>query len=204
MIIHKRELVRKYSAELLKTKVNVNKRVYLNRPAPVFFNAEMPCILVHFNTEPVQDVVGDKYHQKEIQRNMRLSVDVLTADTVQRDINDQPNSTAEDEADRISAQIERAFFSDPYFGKALPDYDPEKIDGLIFGLRLISTDPYTPEQDSDRRFLIMRNTFELYYETPGYIDYRFVDFDNYNIKINRSGWDEETVDPTLLEAEGEI
>ena len=199
--INPRTEIRRYIVAMLKDSLDIGGRVYANRPSPIFLQ-ELPVCLVSFQTEPAKVIVGDRYSPKEYQRDLRVNIDIMVDQPVDPDTSLNESQKAEDYLDFLTWQAEQAMFGDWLLAERLPDYDPNNPCGLTLGMSLISTDPYNVDTDSDRRIIAQRSQFEVPYETSAYKDLRFSTFEEYNIKINRVGYDENTVDPTLIEAEG--
>lgn len=205
---HHRTAIRRYAVELLKNKVDVGRRVFPERPSPIFIQ-EVPCVLVYFVSEPVDIIVGDTYSPKEYQRNLRVSVDVWTNATIDpEDIEENPgvndSQDAEDRVDYLAWQVERAFSDDWLFAQMLPGYDANNPQGLTMGMRLVSTDPYNVDVESETLAIAQSLQWEIPYETSAYVDKKYADFAEYQTDIMRVNWDENTVDPVLLSAEGKL
>jgi len=198
---HQRTVIRRYLVNLLKANIDVAGRVFPNRPSPLFLQ-ELPCVLIHFGQEPAEVIAGDMYSPKQYQRNLRTNIDVITEELIDPDSLLNESQKTEDKMDFLAWQIEQTIFDDWTLGRNLPDYDPEVPNGLTLGMRLVNTEPYIIDDKTERRILANRIQFETPYETDAYKLKRFKDFDEYDMKINRVGWTADTVDPTLIAAEG--
>jgi len=203
--VHPRSALRRYLVDLLKDTVDVGGRVFPNRPSPVFIS-EVPCVLVHFSTEPTDVIVGDMYSPKEYQANARVNIDFLTDEVINPDAEPNENERTEDRLDFLSHQARQAIFDDWTLAKRLPGFDgnnPKTWTGLSLGMRLVSADPYNMDVDSERRVAAQRDQFEIPYQFSAYKDYRFKDFKEYKAEILRLDYKTAT-DPVLLAAEGDL
>jgi len=202
--MHRRTAIRKYVKKLLKNKVDVGDRIYCNRPSPIFLH-ELPCVLIFFTAEPVDIIVGDTTNPKEYQRNLRLNIDVITDEPIDPDLELNESDAAEDVLDAMAWQVEMAMADDWTLSKLLPGYDPnaQEVNGLSMGTRLVSTDPYNIDTDSERRLAGQRLQFEVPYETPAYTDKKYTDFLEYLAEFYEVK-DGEVVDNVLTAAEGKV
>ncbi len=183
---HNRTGIRHYARDLLVDSVDVGGRVFLNRPHPVFFDS-LPCVLVYAAAEPVEVIVGDQYSPKEYQRNLRLNVDIVVEEQCRPDVDPESNMAAEDLADKLAWQIERAFSNDWTFARRSPNFDPNaNAPGLLLGLRLVDTTPYSIDGEGDVRLLVQRMQWELPYESPAYVDSKYRDFLEYYAEMNQA------------------
>lgn len=200
---HLRTPIRRYLVDLLKSEVDVGGKVFPNRPSPIFLN-ETPCVLVYFATESAEIIVGDKYNPKEYERTPQVNIDVLSDEVINPAANPNESQETEDRLDFYSWQIEQAIWGDQLLAKNLDGYDPDNPCGLTLGISLLSNEPYNIDTGSDRRIVAQRNAFSVPYNSIAYREYRYKTFEEYNMKINKVGWDLTTVDPTLNEAEGKL
>lgn len=199
--MHQRTAIRRYAVDLLKGSVDVGGRVYANRPSPVFFD-NLPCVLVYFQAEPAEVVVGNQYSVKEYQRNLRLVVDILVEEQVDQSVEHEFNQAAEDLADKLAFEVERAMYRDWTFARQLPGYASEGPDcGLLLGLRLVDTTPYNIDSDGDRRIVAQRIEFEAPYMSAGYVDLKYADFLQYQAELYPAG---AGADVPRLESEGDV
>lgn len=194
---------------MLKTRVDVGGRVFANRPSPLFLE-ELPCICVHFGPEPTTVITGSPKIPRDYERNLTLYVDIINDDPIDEESTPEQSQKNEDFVDEIAFYIERAFDDDIFLAKDLPDYNPRdktkdaRAIGLTYGRVLSSTDPYNADSKGDRRVIGSRLSWQLPYGTSAVIDKKLEDFNEYNAKFQKVGATEDTVDPTLLEAEGTI
>lgn len=199
-----RAQVRKYAVALLKANVDVNDRVYANRPSPGFLE-ELPAIFVFFESEVTEIISGDRYHVREYQRNAQLVVcSVVEANRIPGDSSEE-GQRGDDFLDYVGHQIEQAFFSDWRFARLLPDFDPNtNYHGLTLGSRLVSATPYEVDTESDTRLLAQDIHWLLPYRTRGYIDRKYKSFNEYKAEIVRVGSTPATIDRVLISAEGDL
>lgn len=204
--IHKRTLIRKYIIALLKKHVDIGGRVYGNRPDPVFLD-ELPVCLVHFDNEPAEVLVGDRYSPTTYQRNAILNVDFMVDQTAEPKIHPDQEDEAETLLDFFSYQTEVALFEDETLARELPGYDPDDVKthtGLTLGMRLISTNPYNVDTESERRIVGQRLQVEIPYETNAYANKRLKTFKSFKADIVRIGSTETTIDRALIIGEGSL
>jgi len=202
--VRTRAQIRRYAVELLKANVDVDNRVYANRPSALFLE-ELPCICVYFESEVTDIVSGDRYRVKEYQRNAQLVACAVVEGNRTPGDESEEGQRGEDFLDYIGYQIEQAFFSDWLFARQLPDFDPNtNFHGLLLGSKLISVTPYEVDTESDRRMLAQDLHWLLPYRTRGYIDKKYASFEEYKAEIVRVGSTEATVDRVLISAEGDL
>lgn len=201
---HRRTAIRRYLIQLITDTVDLKGKVFPNRPSPIFLK-EVPCCLIYFESEPAQVIVGDTYNPKQLQRDLRVNIDFLMDEIINPELaGDNINQDTEDQLDFYSWQAEQAIFDDWRLIKLLPSDHILKKVGLSLGGRLVNCDPYNIDTGSDRRIVAQRNQFEIPYDSDTYKDLKYDDFKAYQADIKRVGFDENTVDPTLLGAEGTI
>lgn len=201
--MHLRSAVRKYAIKLLKDNVDVGKKVFPNRPSPIFAS-EVPCILVYFAAEPTDIIVGDQYNPTEYKRNLRLNIDILNVETVNPAADINENTGVEDILDTLAWEVENAMADDYQFAKNLKGYEPNKqYASLLLGSRIVSTDPYNIDLSGEERIVAQRIQYELPYETPNYLDKKYPYFTDYYAQFNyvKDGVDTGEI---LLEAEGKL
>ena len=199
-MIHPRTAIRAYAWSILKDNVDVNERVFLNRPNPLLLE-ELPAITIYFNSESVEIAEGDRHIVQQYERKLNLVIDVLMEQPTDPD----QFQRVEDELDLLARQVEREFHKDIFFNKQIEGYTGLGYDpGLLTGLRLLSTIPDSIESNSDRVIACQSLTFELCYLDDAFLEEKGGIFESYLMQINRVGWDEDTVDPTLIEAEGDF
>lgn len=199
-MIHPRTAIRAYAWDMLKDKMDVGGRVFLNRPNPYTIK-ELPAVCVYFETELSVLSEGDKYIPQAYERQLNLTVDVMKEAPTDPD----GDIRVEGELDKLSRQAERAFGNDVFFMERLPGFDGTwtSNDGLIAGCSQISSEMGLMEI-GDRLLSGQTTTFQIIYFDTCFEETRSKYFEYYSILINRVGWDSETVDPTLIGAEGTI
>ena len=200
--MHKRTAIRHYAVELLKHKVDLGGRVFANRPAPRFLE-NLPCICVYFEAEPTTTKVGSGNIPKQQERTLTLNVDILTEDPIDSESEIEMSQKGEDFLDEIALQVEMALYDDKFFAKELDGYDPQDIDsGLIDGVILTNTIPYGMDSGGDRRIIAQRLQWNAIYETDCFRSGKKLPYLNtLNFKINKIGFNSNTVDPTLSEGQ---
>lgn len=197
-MIHPRTAIRTYAWDMLKAEVtDVNGKVFLNRPNPMLLD-ELPCINVYFNSEANEVTEGDLYVPHLYDRSLNITIDILREQPIDPD----SQRRVEDELDHTAREVERAFAIDNFFQMRLPGYTDRNDPGLLAGSRLLNTTPDTINLDNDRVIACQSLVFDLTYLDEAFIMKKSDVIDSYMAKFNRVGWDDETIDPTLIEAEG--
>lgn len=194
---HPRTAIRKYIQNLLIAKDIVGNKVFVNRTDSAM-RSELPCINI-FNVEEDNDIYeGDKHVVHQYERSYRLQIDCCS---------EQPNNIEgqekiEDILDSISREVERAINDDYFLNKMLDSYTGETTDdGLAVGLHLIRTE-FNSANDEEGIVAAQSMIWEILYLDNSFIDYKSDIFETYLMQIKKVGWNESTVDPNLIEAEG--
>lgn len=201
--VHKRTAIRHYLTTLLRDEITqLGGRVYSARPSPRFRD-QLPCIILHYGTEELTPDGGDMKNVTFYDRALRFNIDIMVEEPTDLDTTVELSQKGEDLADAIAWSVEIALGGDSTLGRRLEDWDPETGEGLSDGLRILSTEPYLVNDDGEARFLVQRLQVEIPYNSQAFPTVKYKDFLSYHIDINRPDWDEETTDPTLLQAEGE-
>lgn len=200
---YERKLIRHYAKELLKENVDVNNRVYVNRPSPIFLE-ETPCVLIYPSTEQNTVLVGNEYNPKVYRRVLMLNTDILVTEQLRPDSTYLENTAADDLLDDLCQQVEDAMHDDWYFFRLLKGYDRNDTapKGLLMGLAQTSTTAYVIDTDGERRIVGQRITWEMPYEDDAFKDKKWPSFEEFYTAFMRVGWDANTVDPKLRESEG--
>ena len=199
-MIHPRTAIRVYAWDMLKAAIDVGGKVYLNRPNPVL-TYDCPFATIYFSTETTEVKEGDRYVPQLYERKLGLVIDVCDEQPVDPD----KLQRVEDRLDLLARQVEREFSKDIFFQRRLDGYSNEITDpGLIAGLRLVSTIPDSLQLNNDRVLATQSLTFEITYTDEAFVEKKGGIFESYLMQINRVGWDGSTVDPTLIEAQGEF
>ncbi len=192
--------IRHYVTELLKAKIDVGGRVFANRPSKVFAD-ELPIVMVAFASENVAPWVGDARRATVQERELTLHVELLAEEPpAANKTNPNEGCEAEDTLDRLSDQVERTLFGDPFLEKNLPNYDPDRLDneGLATGLRLESVDAFDVNTRSEKRVVGQQLTFVLTYVKDVHAKKRLPNFATYSTRIVNSA------DSAVTDAEGEV
>lgn len=199
-MIHPRTAIRAYAWEMLKEEMDVGGRVFLNRPNPYIIK-ELPAACLYFTTGISLLSEGDRYIPQAYERQLNLTVDVMAEAPT------DPNGDirVEAELDNLSRQAERAFGNDVFFMRRLSGFDDTwtSEDGLIAGSAQIDEEMGLMEI-GDRLLSGQTTTFQIKYFDTCFEPERSKYFEYYSILINKMGWNEQTVDPTLIGAEGTI
>lgn len=196
-----RQLVREYLTAVITASAgdDVGGRVYVGRPNPVLRD-QLPFILIMPLNEAVTEQGGSRYMPQDYERVMTATILVVV---------EQPNDpgeseTAEDRLDTIGRKIEKGMREDKRFQKLLDSWEGNIGDeGVLAGSRLasVSTDL---ESESETSVAAMQIVYELLYEDESFNEKREVTFDSFLAELRRVGWNEETVDPILIAAEGDV
>lgn len=200
---HHRTTIRRYIQALLLKKMDMGKRIFTNRPSPRFLET-LPCVCIHYGPEPANIWRGDEYNVDEYERKLTILVDIILEEQLRPDMDIEENMDAEDLLDSHGLDVENAMDHDHTLGRLLDDWDDETGEGLSMGSRLISVDPYKIGEDADREIIAQRLTFEVPYLSETILNLRLPDFLYYRVDINKPGFEENTVDPELISAEGTV
>jgi len=202
---YNRKLIRHYAQALLKDAVDVDGRVFVNRPSEIFLE-ETPCVLIYPSSEQNVVISGDEYNPKVYQRNLMLNTDVVVTEQIRPGSDWQDNTAADDLLDDLCEQIEKAFFDDWYFFRLLKGYDPSQSDpkALLLGMSLDSTTAYTIDTEGERRIVGQRLTWNMPYENDAFKDKKYSSFTEFYTDFMRVGYDASTVDPVLRESKGTL
>lgn len=197
--IHPRSAILTYALDTLRDAVDVGGRVYLSRPNDLD-TYELPAVCMYFTGETETVLAGSQMIPDEYNRLMTMRIDVLCEQPLDPDY----ELWVEVSLDSIARQVELAFFGDIFFAKRFPGYSGSLRDpSLLTGLRLVSVEPYELEL-TDRIVGAQSLTFELGYNDSAILDRKYGYFESYLVEIRKSGWDEDTVDPVLTSAEGDL
>lgn len=177
--MNKRTQIRNYIIAMLQDlKLDV-KKIYISRPFPEFLQ-ELPACCIYYTGEQLEAWTGTEFAAKTYRRDLTLQIDIIAnADPI-----------IDDYLDKESARIEMAFADD------------WKLGGLSMGSAHRKTTPYSVEGDAVHTLWATSLTYEIPYETDNFLDKKYKNFEQYQLDINRNGYDDETVDPTLIEAVG--
>ena len=198
-VIHPRSAILTYALDTLRDAVDVGGRVYLSRPNDLD-TYELPAVCLYFTGEPVSVLAGSAMIPDEYNRMLTVRIDIFCEQPLDPD----QESWVEISLDSIARQVELAFFNDVFFAKRFPGYSGSLRDpSLLTGLRLVNVEPYELEL-TDRIVGAQALTFELGYNDCAVPDRKFGYFESYLVEIRKSGWDEDTVDPILTSAEGDL
>jgi hypothetical protein len=174
--------------------------VFQVRPNSLSYT-QLPAVCVYFASENLEVSEGDRYIPDQYDRNLLLAVDIFA---------EQPNDPdsvvrVEDELDSIGRVIEQAFFDDYFFTKRLSTYTGGNADpGLLARTLLRSVTPYQTEGGSDRVISGQVQQWELAYIDDALVEKKAEFIKSYLMEIKRVGWDDQTVDSTLIAAEGDF
>lgn len=179
--MHKRRAIRESIISALQGASIDVKKIISSRPSPVLLK-EVPVCLVYYNDEDVQVISGSENVPKEYRRELELKIDVIV-------------DAYEGNEDFIDAQCEKI---------ELAISDKWDLDGNALGLRLSGVKPYTIDDGADRLWWSTSMSFIVIYESSAFLDIKHPSFNEYEAKINKFGYDENTIDPTLIEGDGSI
>lgn len=200
MIVHPRTVIRAYAWDLLKDAVDVGGRVYLSEPNPIIFD-RLPVVAIYFLNEPIEISAGDRYIAREYERKLNLAIDIIAEQQVDPD----GALKVENLLDGLGRQVELAMFNDNFFWKRLTTYTGENSDpGLLQSSILVNTTPHAVKTDSEKILAAQRLDFELTYLDNVFVEHKADIIESYMMEIRRVGWDESTVDPVLIAAEGDF
>lgn len=173
--------------------------MYLHRPQNLDVY-ELPAVCLFFGGETVTVLSGSRQIPDEYTRAASLNVDIFA----ENPIAPVHGHRVEELLNRIGRQVEMAFFDDIFFSRRLPGSTGALSDpGLLAGAVLESVQPYDVEV-SDRIVLCQRLSFTLSYIDLAFSRKKAEFFDSYLVEIRKNGWDEDTVDPVLTSAEGDL
>ena len=205
--MHYRTLIWKYALAGLKEKLDLGGRVFYNRPSEVIVKREAPCALLFVPSEKKDLETGDKYIGDSYVRSMRLEV------TICEQMKDKEGVEGlQERLDDHTKMIEDYFKNDNFFAKQLAAYDPDQWKfefderglGLIAGLGFddLQTEIFS---ENESHFGAQQTSVVLHYQDDGFVtDKKYPYWKGYLAKIMKYGYDESTVDPVLIEAEGDF
>lgn len=197
---HPRTAIRYYAYETIKDAVKMGDRVYMSRPYPIYF-MELPAIAIYFSGEQIDIMAGDRYIPQEYERRLNLTIELIDTQPTDPD----KSLLVEDQLDLRARKIERAFYDDVFFQKRLSSYTGSIDDpGLIAGVRLLSCTPGDIDLNGEFVVAVQKLEVEISWADYGFVEKKMEAFDSYLMQINRVGWDEQTVDPVLIAAEGDL
>lgn len=159
-------------------------RVEVNRPHKLILK-NLPIILVYGADETVDTWAGSDNRASLHRRKYMVTIEVVT--------HQQPDS--DNFLDKIACQIEFILFGTENLGDTQDCVD---------GFQLISTKTFSFDDGSETTYDSCQLQFEVPYITDAVLDKKYANFTEYDAKFNRVGWNDSTVDPTLIEAEGTI
>jgi len=196
-----RKLVREYLKDLITDAVgdDVGGRVYVGRPNPTT-REELPFVLILPLSESISPLGGNQQVPQDYLREITATLLVVV---------EQPNDytqseSAEDRLDTLGRRVEKAMREDKRFQKRLPTWTGNISDtGVIAGSRIDSV-TVDLESESESSIAAMQLVYMLWYEDDSENEKRERAFESYLIELRRVGWDESTVDPVLIAAEGDI
>lgn len=198
MITAHRTLIRRYVRKLLLGRVDVGDKIFINRPSPRF-REHLPCICIHYGSEPARITQGDEYNPNEYEKKLVLNIDILAEEQLRPELDIEHNSDGEDILDSLGYEVELALSWDYTLGKLLEEYNPDDGCGLSRGVRLLSTTPYNIESGQEIEALAQRLSFEVPYLQENIIDTKLDDFLQYKMSIIEPNDGE-----TLIGAEGDV
>lgn len=197
-----RTLVREYAKQLVSNAVEseVADRVYVGRPNPVMFS-ELPFVLIMPITETVVKQGGSEYLPLDFDRIMSLSIFIA----VDRPTDPSESLLVEDRLDVIGRKIEKAFNNDRRFQKLLSSWSGDICgdDGILSGSTIRSVE-VDLESEAESTIAVMQLNYELLYEDRTTSEKRENLFESYLWELRRVGWDDDTVDPVIIAAEGDL
>lgn len=176
-----------YKAVLEQANLDV-KRIEVNRPHPTLLR-DGPIVLIYNGEERVEILSGSEFVPTQYKKVFQFMVDAVMPSSPEGD----------DWLDDISGQIEFAMLSD-IFLENITQQDREEIHGL----KLVATRPYNIDDTSEHTWWGTSLIFESAYDQSAFPDKKPVTFEQFEVKINKTDYDENTIDPTLIEAEGSV
>lgn len=205
-VISSRAKIRHYLADMLKEKVDVGGRVFINRAKSATFIEELPAINITFSDEENKVIVGSEFFPQYYQRNASIIITIAAEEIIAVDDELNTSRKGEDFADYLADQIESALGDDWNLSKRHHDFEennPEKT-GLTFGHQITGSSLYEVEVDSERKIIAMDIRVTFPYEKKARPIKRYGYFESYLADIVRVGATDETVDPVLVSAEGDL
>ena len=179
----------------------VGAKVFKNRPNG-FHPDELPAINIYFGEENADVIEGDRYVPQMYERSYNITVDIFG----EQPVNPNTNTAIdiEDVLDSLARSVEFEIATDMFFQKRLPGYEDFSSAGLLAGSRLMSTIPDSIELDSERKIAVQSVSFMLTYNDEAFFEEKSSIIESYLVKFNRVDYDDDTVDPTLIEASGDV
>lgn len=177
--MHNRKEIRKTLKSVLENNAQLDvKSVYLSRPNPLLLS-ELPVCLVYFTDEPAEVFRGSNNFPDSYKRSLQINIDIVC------DVNDNADDYLDDQLTKVELAL----------------LDDTTLNNKCLGLKLSNTKPYTIDTGSDKTFWATSSSWVIPYETDTYLDSKNPLFTEFNVKINRDDYNEDTIDPTLSEAE---
>ena len=195
--------VRKYIQALLKDSLDVGGKVFTIRPSELLQD-ELPCVTVTYGACMLEAFEGSQHSTKEYECKQTVFIDILAQESHTPSIAIDQAAAAEDLLDSLARQVLLEVGDDSFFNKQYVDYDQDadnSTTGLVAGHLFRSIEPYNFKGKDNKVFIGNRMELQVEYREVVAKVKRAVPFDSANMKINKSGYDDDTVDPTLLESQ---
>ena len=178
-----RSLIRQYLELLIKTKVAVGDRVFINRDletSPLTY-IDLPCVLIVFNDDSFNPIVGSGNKVDEYENTLDIFIIPVVS------ISDSEN--AQDTIDNLEHDIIRALYDDYKFSKLLANYDSSKEfnDGLTMGHCIKSVTPYVMTSKIEIATIANSININIKYNLQSWSNEKLVDFLSFGIDIKNGG-----------------
>lgn len=158
------------------------KRVETNRPQPLLLE-DCPVILVYVSDERPEIISGSEFIPHAYCRHLFVNIEIVTYQM----------PSADDFLDKVASQIEYILFGTEFLNDS---------EGIVEGIKLVGTKPFTFDDGADKIYNACQLQFEIPYDSDVLLDRKYASFEEYDVKFNKPGSTTETIDPTLIEAEG--
>ena len=204
MLTHPRTFIIEYLINLLKLKVDVGGRVYNTELTDI--NLEnLPCVFVYWRNDEGEMHVGDSHRQKVNKRTLPVSIVVCVEEAHNEGGINHLNPTLKN-IDDFCAQIETALDDDENFEKLLEGYivGSNTNSNLLFASGYTGTELFKGSWDGGTAILGSEIKYDLVYLKDTFEDKKLNDFESYLINFVKPGFDETTIDPIIIQAEGDF
>jgi hypothetical protein len=194
--VSRRSAIRLYAQALFKNSCAVSSRVFHNRSVARLLETELPAISLSLASGKKMIIVGNESYPKTYKEEITLWVTVVTSDVADAQRDDCPGVLIHD---ALCESVSDAMANDRWFSKLLPGYDPDDDSpGLLMFSVEETTDFDVQDLESGAQVSVSEIAFRLGVQWDHKVSEQWAEFYAFLIGINRVGWTEATIDPTLI------
>ena len=170
------------------------------------FLEELPAVNITFGEEENKVIDGSEFFPKWYECTSSIIATVVCDDIINASDGINESEKGADYIDYLAEQVEQTIGDDWYLSRRHPDYDEDRPEqtALTDGHRITGSSLYEVEVDSERRLLAIDIRIQFRYEKKARPTRRLRDFQTYLADIVRVGATDETVDPVLMSADGDV